>query len=62
MKKTNVQTSPFYVASCGCVGLDIGEDEYVVIIDCTADGNDDRLGLWHKRQYDEDKDYAFSLN
>lgn len=51
-------TSPFFRVSCGCLGLHVGQADYVVIHQCDNHDFEPRISFsasW--RSYDEDKIY-----
>lgn len=51
--------SPFFIASCGCIGLDLGQSHWSIIKACDADYDEDRLGLSRPaREWDPEKTYT----
>lgn len=59
MKHTKVETSPFFRASCGCIGLDVGRDNWVIIKGCDDSHDHDPYALGApSRLFVEDKTYT----
>lgn len=51
--------SPFFIVSCGCIGLDIGHGLWTAIKRCDADYYDDQPSIEVDcRKYDPDKTYT----
>lgn len=58
MKQYPLPRSPIFLASCGCIGLDIGGEQWTAINRCDADHEDDQPSLdVDCRSYDPDKTY-----
>lgn len=56
MNTVKVSTSPFFKASCGCIGLAIGSDNWSIVKAC--DGEREGFELSNPcREFSDDKDY-----